>query len=474
MAPRSGPRVKVISPNSGTVTMSRSVSLASSSGSALYQHSSGHASPATAPLLRTSGRFHNTSAAAATAHAAPDTGRSALRPVGVNTSHTSTTSAGGKSTRYTNGCGATAGPTDAKAAAASRRAPLQNFFDQAAERRLPTPSASRSHSRSVHSEASLMSGRPGARRRTEEDDAAVRRATAALERAGGAVLRRPFGAARAALPVHPSSPSSSSSPRVGGNTSALPLPASDAAMPSQERRGLRLPPAIPHTRRRLRGEDGSDADDGDATDGSESAYRSRSGSRRGRTWADASARAQPRAAQTSFAAAVAVPSSASAVPPSPPRVCPGMFAGISAVPLDERLFACDALHGVVGRPHTASGSTAAGDGAQQHGQQRYCLRPLWSLVGTFKTSLSGLVTVDLNQECLRWSQRNPKGGQQLIKVPLSAVLDVFTTRVVLEDEQVEEKQFTVVVRTSTRPSQVVFGFATTTQANHMRSILKRR
>ncbi|CAG9568812.1 conserved hypothetical protein [Leishmania major strain Friedlin] len=495
MAPRTGPRVKVISPNSEAVTVSRSLSVASSA------YSSGHVTPGTASLLRSGFRRGEPQRGGdemayggrpeVTGVALPSR-RTALRAMDVNMLHETgpshdksapcslAPSSAQSVTRTTtitttaSGCGSSgSGGKDAHP-----RRSLPNFFEEAGfsnnsgtERRqwpLKT-STSRSHSTFHHADASAVKQRqqPTSRQRAEDEEA-VRRATAALEHAGGAVLRRPFSGGNATRDEGRAATSA-----LGGNTSSLPVQ-------QPERRGLCLPPTIPitsHTRRHR--SEYSDYSGNDSSMGSTvSSYK------RARSWAEpppppvqAASQQPTSASRPSFY--VAQPAAESVAQRlTAPRVCPGMFAGLSAIPVGEELFVgADALHPnctstVCAAPvMDAATASAAGGGPVQ---QRYCVRPLWSLVGTFKTSLSGLVTINLKQECLQWSQRNPKGGKQTIKVPLASVLDVFTTRVVQEDEHIEERQYTVVARTSTRPSQVVFGFATATEANHLRNVLKRR
>ncbi|CAD2220117.1 hypothetical protein AGDE_12018 [Angomonas deanei] len=157
-------------------------------------------------------------------------------------------------------------------------------------------------------------------------------------------------------------------------------------------------------------------------------------------------------------------------PPAAPvedRLCPGMFKGLSAVQLPGNLFepvdTLIASHHVQQRNAEPEVNRAARRGA----------RPLWCLVGTFKTSLTSVVQVDYAQDSLHWSQRNPRGGYQPIRVPLSQIEQVFVTRVTQSDEDIEEKQFMVVVRTSTRPSQVVFGFSGLGEANQFKKFFEK-
>ncbi|KAG5511149.1 hypothetical protein JKF63_07090 [Porcisia hertigi] len=504
MAPRNGPRVKVISPNSETIDMSRSVSVASS------VYSSGHLTPGAVSLLRSgprrggqqrgdNGMTHGDHPAAM--DVAPQTKCGVLRTMGVNVLH-ETSSYHDKGALYGHTLSSAqvpAGTTTTAAAAASgcsgkgvRSAPtrrsLPNFFEEAdlsngggteKRQRPPQTGTSRSHSRSYPATTPALGQRQQSlsRRRAEDEDA-IRRATAAFERAGCAVLRRPFrGGSVVTTTTTTTTGSRTADSVLGANTSSLPV---QQEQQQPERPGLCLPPTIPITahKRRHRSEDGDYSDKNSSLGSTTSSYK------RGRSWAEPPSRMQAPsqqptpASQSAFYRAPSMGENAekrTAVP----RVCPGMFTGLSAIPVDEKLFVNANESHTNHTPKSLAASTAglantvvaAGGGAQQH---RYCVRPLWSLVGTFKTSLSGLVTIDFNKECLRWSQRNPKGGHQTINVPLASMLDVFTTKVVQEDEHIEERQFTVVARTSTRPSQVVFGFSTVSEANHMRNILKRR
>lgn len=168
-------------------------------------------------------------------------------------------------------------------------------------------------------------------------------------------------------------------------------------------------------------------------------------------------------------------------PPQPPqqplRVCPAMFTGLSAIPLSARLFdsvdAPNAPANYYPAPGTASDPVqATSNPSSEDFCPRRCVRPLWSLVGTFKTALTSVVNVDYGNDCLNWQQRNPKGGFQRIRVPLHAVLDAVVARITQEDEDIKERQFTVIVRTSSRPSQVVFGFKSTREANEFRNMVR--
>ncbi|KAG5487229.1 hypothetical protein LSCM4_07717 [Leishmania orientalis] len=486
MAPRTGPRVKVISPNSETANMSRSVSAASSA------YSGGHTTSGTTSILRSGFRRGEPqrgddemaySGLPTTTGIAPQSRRAALRTMCVNTLHEtgSTHDKRAPYDRVPSSVRTTAdGSSDIGRKGARTCRSLPNFFEEAeltsgcgTERRerLPHMSVSRSHSRSYHTDISALEQRPQPpSRRRAEDEEAVHRAMAVLEHAGGAVLRRPFSGG-----VDTSDRSRAGTSALVANTSSLP------AQQQPQRRGLCLPPTIPitaHARRHR-------SADSDCSGNYSSMGSTMSSYKRARSWAEPPPPAQAALQQKTSASRPLLhgmqPAAESAAQrPDMPRVCPGMFAGLSAIEVDERLFTdADALY-TNGASNAFAGSSvgaataAAASGGGGVPQQRYCVRPLWSLVGTFKTSLSGLVTVDCAQECLRWSQRNPKGGQQTIKVPLASVLDVFTTRVVQEDDCIEERQFTVVARTSTRPSQVVFGFATVKEANHLRNVLKRR
>ncbi|KPI87636.1 hypothetical protein ABL78_3293 [Leptomonas seymouri] len=571
MAPRTGPRVKVISPNSGTVTtLSRSVSVSSAYGSS-------HVSPASStgrhhgdahqrsgereekPFLR---RF--AAAAAVVTPPPPQSGRAVLRAMGINIAAPPSSiskkhrdapahctppppSTYDKSTAsdcsLLNNSGGHHSSYQRTTAPVDHRPPprgggdLPNYYDEAelrraghaapTRRRPPPPSSVSSASRST-SRMHPTQGPQRTRSRHDdheenEDQEAIRRARTALEHAGDAVLRRPFSnisnasggtngktkpssaTGTSASSTSDASANKSVSTLLSGNTSSLPMRPASASpgarmqftasrQESTQRRGMRLPSVIPITRAGSEGEE-DELEDNDEDGLGDASFNAPS--KRARSWADigtenAAATLARRRNQTAAATGQAGDSicspcytaSASAQQRSPDgtsaagvRVCPGMFSGVSAIPLDPRLFE-GMEHNVRANVTPSPASPLDWKDTVKTGssvpQQRYCARPLWSLVGTFKTSLSGLVTVDFYQDCLRWFQRNPKGGQQCIRVPLAQLSDAFTTRVVQEDEHIEEKQYTVVVRTSTRPSQVVFGFATVAEANALRNILKRR
>lgn len=123
--------------------------------------------------------------------------------------------------------------------------------------------------------------------------------------------------------------------------------------------------------------------------------------------------------------------------------CTAMFKGVSAIPLSDKLF----------------------DSPEEESEQcRICFQPLWSLVGTHKIALHTVVEIDYNSGALKWNQQNPRGGYQRISIPLSAIEDASCTRILQKDAGVKETQYSAVVRTSTRPSQVVFGFRTQSNA----------
>ncbi|KPA83597.1 hypothetical protein ABB37_01878 [Leptomonas pyrrhocoris] len=586
MAPRTGPRVKVVSPNSGTVTtLSRSISTSSAYGSA-------RVSPTTSPSsFSSTGRqqrhygggqrrpdeaevkppLQRYTAAAAAASVTPpppppQAGGRVLRAMGINTTAAPSLSMSKKSRDAPANRTSPPLPSSYPSAAPDRslhnssggggsgifpqhavdrvdhrtrkrsEGDLPNYFAEVERRHASyAPPSSRPRPPQPPSFATATSTQertpppppPQTRRRRDaaeevENMEAIRRARAALERAGDGVLRRPAhnsssDASGSGGHLNTSSTSTlnassnkSASSLMGGSVSSLPRrrPASASpgapAQSSASRRGLRLPPSIPITCAASEGDADTDTEgrsEASVCSNGSSRKRARSWAKEGIENAAALARRRNRAAAAAAAAAATTSQNVSSLSSSyyttdlsvkkesadavsssaERRVCPGMFSGVSALPLDPQLFA-GAEHNTgadaaslsasqMSRADTASGEHHRSNARQP--QQRYCVQPRWSLVGTFKTSLSGLVAVDVHHDCLRWSQRNPKGGQQSIKVPLSHVLDVFTTRVVQEDEHVAEKSFTVVVRTSTRPSQVVFGFATATEANHLRSLLRR-
>lgn len=78
--------------------------------------------------------------------------------------------------------------------------------------------------------------------------------------------------------------------------------------------------------------------------------------------------------------------------------------------------------------NAAAAADAAADPLLHAG---FTAKPLWSLVGTFRTALQH--AVDLRGGlAMRWVQRNPKGGHQRLSVPLSAVISDGTTIVRVE------------------------------------------
>ena len=104
---------------------------------------------------------------------------------------------------------------------------------------------------------------------------------------------------------------------------------------------------------------------------------------------------------------------------------------------------------------------------------RHTASPLWSLIGTYKVAMTSVVDVDLAERVLKWHQRNPKGGFIGMRVSLQLITDVSLAKVSLEDQQVAETTFSVVIKTASgKPSQVVFGFASLKEATRLKALLK--
>lgn len=183
----------------------------------------------------------------------------------------------------------------------------------------------------------------------------------------------------------------------------------------------------------------------------------------------------------------AVSSPAAAPPATGLPVCQPMFKGLSAIPLSDNLFegvmpASNSSVSMV-RVNTTQLVTPVGPLpsaiSPPHGPPtatvpaRCAMRPLWSLLGTFKTALAGIVELNVANDYIRWTQRNPRGGRQTFHIAIGSILDVIVVRVEREDEDIREAQHTVVIRTSSRPSQVIFGFRTAREATHLKTLLRK-
>jgi hypothetical protein len=130
-----------------------------------------------------------------------------------------------------------------------------------------------------------------------------------------------------------------------------------------------------------------------------------------------------------------------------------LFQGLTSIPLDDRL-------------------RAAGDGDVLPAS-RCAVAPLWSLVGTFKVALTSVVDIDLTERAVKWHQRNPKGGFIAMRVSLQLITDVSLAKLALEDQQVAETQYSVIIKTASgKPSQVVFGFSSLREATRLKALLK--
>ncbi|KAH9580949.1 hypothetical protein LSM04_000888 [Trypanosoma melophagium] len=124
------------------------------------------------------------------------------------------------------------------------------------------------------------------------------------------------------------------------------------------------------------------------------------------------------------------------------------FKGLAGIPLSEDLF----------------------DGAFLDSNKiirRQCFQPQWSMIGTFKTTLHSLVDVDPRHDIIKWFQKSPSGDFQQIRVLLSFVKEAR----VLSATAKEVTPYWVIVTTSARPSQIVFGFEKLADANRMKAVI---
>ncbi|ORC84849.1 uncharacterized protein TM35_000401160 [Trypanosoma theileri] len=99
--------------------------------------------------------------------------------------------------------------------------------------------------------------------------------------------------------------------------------------------------------------------------------------------------------------------------------------------------------------------------------RRQCFQPQWSMIGTFKTTLHSLVDVDPRHDIIKWFQKTPNGDFQQMRVLLSSVKETKVLSATAE----ELTPFLVVVSTSTRPSQIIFGFEKLVDANRMKAAI---
>lgn len=445
MAPRTGLRVKIVSPNSGEVTVSRSVSIASS------LLSSGHASSRQQSRIDGNDSFRRATAATGAGDGKTNSRSPALQPPGrlpmqemqLNTATTPLQRSGMKKPRH-----------------------------EAVQLRVSSTDHTDSRRYSPRWQVdSTTSGRVQHEDLTEDDDrGAVQRAQKALEAAGGSVLKRPLDAYRSALALQRGAVAA---PAVGRG-------AEQKESDGSRDRPLHLPRTIPITR------DSSAVSHDSSIASVLLRHRSRS-TADAMDWA--AINPSPRRDAMQHGKPTTHPSTCPSSPPpslhggtaAVDDICPGMWSGLSAIALSPTLF-----DGAMKQERHFSSAAAASPGRWKQSsevggagplpgplQQRYGAKPLWSLVGTFKTALNSMVAVDYQGGCLKWNQRNPSGQQQCIKMALDDIVDVFTTRVVQEDECIQETQHTVVVRASGRPSQAIFGFTTMREANQLRAALKR-
>ncbi|RNF18890.1 uncharacterized protein Tco025E_04326 [Trypanosoma conorhini] len=105
---------------------------------------------------------------------------------------------------------------------------------------------------------------------------------------------------------------------------------------------------------------------------------------------------------------------------------------------------------------------------QENTLRRQCFQPAWSLIGTFKTNIYSLVDVDPRHDVLKWHQQTPRNEFQQMRIPLSSIKEVRISSVARE----EMGPNWVIVRTSTKPTQIVFGFEKLSNAKRMRAALQ--
>ncbi|RNF03123.1 hypothetical protein TraAM80_05991 [Trypanosoma rangeli] len=99
--------------------------------------------------------------------------------------------------------------------------------------------------------------------------------------------------------------------------------------------------------------------------------------------------------------------------------------------------------------------------------RRQCFQPIWSLIGTFKTNIHSVVDTDPHHDTLKWYQRTPKNDFQQMRIPLSSIKEIRISSAPPE----EMGPNWVIIRTSTKPTQIVFGFEKLSEAKRMRAAL---
>ena len=166
------------------------------------------------------------------------------------------------------------------------------------------------------------------------------------------------------------------------------------------------------------------------------------------------------ASSVSFSASRASSAVSSAIPIQKCRRLEGradasaLFKGLTSIPLDKAVAASQVA------------DVAA---------SRCAVAPLWSLIGTFKVAMTSVVDVDLAERALKWHQRNPKGGFIAMRVSLQLITEISLGKLALEDQQVAETTYSVIIKTASgKPSQVVFGFASLREASRLKALLKDR
>lgn len=139
----------------------------------------------------------------------------------------------------------------------------------------------------------------------------------------------------------------------------------------------------------------------------------------------------------------------------PPQDGSGMFSsGLASLRFDQEQLSLTNHRHTTPSATIPSATTTAAAAARCY--------PQWTLIGTFKSSLDTVVQV--HNGTVQWHQRNPKGGFQQMRVPVSLMTDVSVTRVSgmvnssASWNEADGGYHVVVVKTVTKPSQVSFGF----------------
>jgi hypothetical protein len=106
------------------------------------------------------------------------------------------------------------------------------------------------------------------------------------------------------------------------------------------------------------------------------------------------------------------------------------------------------------------------DNTNTPGAARKVARPITVTIGTFVAALDSIVEVAVDG--VRWLQRTPKGGHQKITIGHDDIVGADVVRSGGSDE-VKCAPFSLVLRTSTKPSKVIFAFETLLAARRMKT-----